>query len=157
MNALAGTRLHAAAEPRLRGPDRAAIERAIEALEAQPFAAPGLDAAIHRALGWEVQHVRPPGGGWRYRSPIQMDWQLMRRPTAYQHDAAALAPHGWSYGAGMHGRQCFAWTAQAWPIREGVPFFECSGLTVALALTRAALFAHRWCALRAEQLELSAT
>lgn len=142
---LAGTSLHA--------PERLAIDAAIVGLEAAPWASPPLDMQIHRALGWEVQHVRPPGGGWRMRSPLQRDWQVMRRPSANQADAAWLVPHGWSYGCGLHGRQPFAWTAGGWPLREGVPFFECSGLTVALALTRAALFAHRWCALRAEQLE----
>lgn len=127
--------------------DATAIGAAIIALESCYRPCREMDAEIYRALGWTVEFDRHrPRRGWRCRSPIS-SWQPLPAPTCDRHAAAHLVPHGWSYGSGCRSVP-FAWTAGAWPVREGVPFFEASGLSDPLALCRAALFAHRWLASR---------
>ena len=143
----AGTSLHALSVFR---PDQAAIEAAIVALEAAPWPDRHLDGRVFLALGWRVQGAATPRSQWLCRSPLATHWQPLPRVSAAVDAAARVLPWGWSWGCGARAGLPFAWAAQRHPLREGVPFFEASGATPALALLRAALFAQRWRALRDE-------
>jgi len=126
-------------------PDVAAIEAAITALEDLPFGCVERDATIFRALGWQV--LRPSGrAGWRMRSPVQTGFQPMPWPSIFVHDAARLVPHGWGWGVGV--ARGIPYAAVSSERGADPPYFETSGTTVALALTKAALLGHRWCAMR---------
>ena len=130
-------------------PDQLAIDAAIIAIEDALRGDRMLDAQIYRALGWEVLFDRDGiRRGWRCRSPHAASWMPLPKPSTREDDAAALVPHGWSRMSGTLNRRPFAWTAARHPVREGVPFFECHGASPALALCKAAMFAHRWYAIQ---------
>ena len=124
------------------------VEAAIGAIEDRPFHDRQHDARIYRALGWQVKQGHPTRV-LMCRSPAATTWRMLPFPTLREDEAAKVVPFRWSRGAGVRNGLPFAWTALDWPVREGVPFFECSGTSVPIALCKAALFAHRWRALRA--------
>jgi hypothetical protein len=133
---MSGTSLHTFT------PDPAAIDAVIEALESRPFLDLKREADIFRALGWAVKApiVR---GRWRIRSPIQSDWQDMPWPSLFVTDAARLVPYGWSWAAGVDRVPVACVHLPHQPAE-----FRCQGVSPALALTKAALLAQRWCVMR---------
>jgi hypothetical protein len=82
------------------------------------------------------------------RSPIAASWQAMPRPSRAIDAAGLVVPFRWSWGAGVKNAHPHGWAALRLPMAPGVPFFECNGLTPALALLKAALHAQRWLAMR---------
>jgi hypothetical protein len=130
-------------------PDQLRIEQTIQAIEAATGGSRELDAACYRSIGWEVAYdTRAPRRTWRCRAPAATAWQILPDPSRSREEAARLVPWGWSEGCGTRNRRGFGWAAPAWPIREGTPFFECTGASAALALCKAALFAQRYLAMR---------
>lgn len=118
------------------------IEAALLAIEARPRACRQADAAIAQAIGFDVERVAPDGR-LLCRSAWQQAWQALPHFTALLDAAALLVPFRWSWGAGVRGGVPYAWCAAAPRIAAGVPFFEGSGTSPALALCRAGLFARR--------------
>ena len=132
--------------------DALLLTQAIEATEGgDPIPMP-LDAMIMRAIGWDVQkrpvrRGRPPV--WWARSPYGAAWIALPRPSLVLGDTRRLVPDGWCWGAGMR-MQPYGWVAARHPATEGVPWFECGGLSPERALTRASLFARRHLAMQRE-------
>jgi hypothetical protein len=135
--------------------DARLLTDAIEALTDFAVGPEPLDARIFRALGWQVERRpvrrgRPPV--WWVKSPYSATWQALPRPSLTLTDTRRLVPDGWSWGTGMRGGHAHGWVSARHPIREGVPFFECNGLSPELALSKAALFARRHLAMKREGL-----
>lgn len=127
----------------------------LQQLESGHAADRELDALIYEAIGWDVQRPRLSFDsmdrpyrrrlGWRARSPLATTWDALPSPTGDVAAARSLVPWRWSYSSGVVDGHPRAWT-RSWRVlrgAEGPRFFECSGLTEARAMTRAALFAQR--------------
>ncbi len=123
-------------------PNPVAIDNVIEALESRPFLDLRRDADIFRALGWAVK-APILRGRWRIRSPIQSEWQDMPLPSLFVSDAARLVPYAWSWATGVDRVPVACVHLPNRPVE-----FRCQGVSPALALTKAALLAQRWCVKR---------
>jgi hypothetical protein len=133
--------------------DLAALDQVLGALDHGHAGDRDLTAALYEALGWQVlrAEISRRRITWRTRSPLSTAWLPMPDPLADTTDAATLVPHGWDYSAGVVDGHPRAWCRER-RIRPGhdLPrFAECNRLTVARALTAAALHAHRQIAMEA--------
>lgn len=135
--------------------DALLLTQAIQAIADNEACPVPLDVVIHRALGWRVEarKLRPGRAPvWQARSPLSSEWIALPRPTCDLAAARRLVPWGWSWGVGQRNGIPHAWVADRHPVAEGVTWFEGTGLTPELALTKVALFARRALAMRAEAL-----
>lgn len=128
-------------------PSATAIGRAIMLLEAARAPSRALDAAIYRALGWQVERVE--GLSWRACGPLAATWQRLPNPTEDVRQAAHLVPTGWARGSSWSPRK----GSHGWCRDEDAPltFFEINGRSQALALATAGLYGQRELLLRAER------
>lgn len=133
--------------------DARLLTEAIQAIEDFAVGYEPLDVAVMRAVGWAVERRAVRRGRpahWWARSPVSSVWVGLPRPTIVLTDTRRLVPNGWCWGTGERGGHAFGWVAARHPIAEGVPWFECNGMSPELALTRAALFARRQLAMARE-------
>ena len=133
--------------------DALLLTQAIEATEDLSHIPVPLDARIMGALGWQterkpVRRGRPPV--WWAKSPASSTWIALPRPSLDLTATRRLVPEGWSWGCGQRGAHAFGWVSKVPHQGPGVPWFECNGLTPEMALTKAALFARRFLAMREE-------
>lgn len=103
-----------------------------------------LDVEIYRALGWRVARAKAlRGHAWRCCGPMATTWQALPSPTEDRHAASDLFLLGWSWSMGKRAGHPYAWCAERGEIVPGTLWAEATHLTVALAATKAALYAHR--------------
>lgn len=131
-------------------PNPTALGHILAAIEDGAPPGAGLDARIHEALGWLV--MRATDGRLSIRNPAGRQWLRMPTPTRCEVSAFGLMPAGWHHGVAVRD-SILAWCADPSvgaadrAVAPAARYFECRGRSRAMALTRAALYAHRSIAL----------